>query len=69
MKVILSDNSRICSGQRDDAGTFVLCCSNELYEDDCLKKTCTFPQSLVILGCMSGKGTGEMAVSPSSLNA
>uniref|UniRef100_A0A8C5I7Z6 Tc1-like transposase DDE domain-containing protein n=1 Tax=Gouania willdenowi TaxID=441366 RepID=A0A8C5I7Z6_GOUWI len=36
---------------------------------DCLKKTCTFPQSLTIWGCMSGKGTGEMAVITSSINA
>uniref|UniRef100_A0A4W6EFN8 Tc1-like transposase DDE domain-containing protein n=1 Tax=Lates calcarifer TaxID=8187 RepID=A0A4W6EFN8_LATCA len=33
------------------------------------KKTCKFPQSLMIWGCMSGKGTGEMAVITSSINA
>ncbi len=69
MKVIFSDESRICIGQGDDAGTFVWCRSNEIYEDDCLKKTCKFPQSLMIWSCMSGKGTGEMAVITSSINA
>lgn len=69
MKVIFSDESRICIGQGDDAGTFVWCCSSEIYKDDCLKKTSKFPQSLMIWGCMSGKGTGEMAVVKSSINA
>uniref|UniRef100_A0A3B3YD15 Uncharacterized protein n=1 Tax=Poecilia mexicana TaxID=48701 RepID=A0A3B3YD15_9TELE len=35
----------------------------------CLKKTTKFPQSLMIWGCMSGKGTGEMTVVNSSINA
>uniref|UniRef100_A0A3Q3AU23 Tc1-like transposase DDE domain-containing protein n=1 Tax=Kryptolebias marmoratus TaxID=37003 RepID=A0A3Q3AU23_KRYMA len=69
MKVIFSNESRICIGQGDDAGTFVWCCSSEIFADDCLKKTCRFPQSLMIWGCMSGKGTGEMAVITSSINA
>ncbi|KAL7380620.1 hypothetical protein ABVT39_020779 [Epinephelus coioides] len=51
MKVIFNDEPRICIGQGDDAGTFVWCRSNEIY--DCLKKTCKFPQSLMIWGCMS----------------
>uniref|UniRef100_A0A8C1NF85 Transposase Tc1-like domain-containing protein n=1 Tax=Cyprinus carpio TaxID=7962 RepID=A0A8C1NF85_CYPCA len=69
MRVIFSDESRICIGQGDDAGTFVWCRSNEIYEDNCLKKTCKFPQSLMIWGCMSGKGMGEMTVITSSINA
>ncbi|KAF7709014.1 hypothetical protein HF521_018071 [Silurus meridionalis] len=32
-------------------------------------KTCKFPQSLMIWGCMSGKGMGEMTVITSSINA
>uniref|UniRef100_A0A3B1IG59 Transposase Tc1-like domain-containing protein n=1 Tax=Astyanax mexicanus TaxID=7994 RepID=A0A3B1IG59_ASTMX len=69
MKVIFSDESRICIGQGDDAGTFVWCRSSEIYEEACLKKTTKFPQSLMIWGCMSGKGTGEMTVVNSSINA
>ncbi|CAI9615191.1 unnamed protein product [Staurois parvus] len=46
MNVIFSDESRICIGQGDDAITFVWCCSNEMYKDDCLKKTCKVSQSL-----------------------
>ncbi|CAJ0964526.1 unnamed protein product [Ranitomeya imitator] len=69
MKVLFSDESRICIGQGDDAGTFVWCRSNEIYKDDCLKRTCKFPQSLMIWGCMSGKDTGESAVITASINA
>uniref|UniRef100_A0A3B5QWB7 Tc1-like transposase DDE domain-containing protein n=1 Tax=Xiphophorus maculatus TaxID=8083 RepID=A0A3B5QWB7_XIPMA len=69
MKVVFSDESRICIGQGDDAGTFVWCRSSEIYEEACLKKTTKFPQSLMIWGCMSGKGTGEMTVVNSSINA
>uniref|UniRef100_A0A3B1JDA5 Tc1-like transposase DDE domain-containing protein n=1 Tax=Astyanax mexicanus TaxID=7994 RepID=A0A3B1JDA5_ASTMX len=69
MKVIFSDESRICIGQGDDAGTFVWCRSSEIYEEACLKKTTKFPQSLMIWGCMSGKGTGEMTVVNFSINA
>ncbi|CAJ0960620.1 unnamed protein product [Ranitomeya imitator] len=43
MKVIFSDESQICIGQGYDAGTFVWCRSNEIYKDDCLKRTCKFP--------------------------
>ncbi|XP_057711176.1 uncharacterized protein LOC130928518 isoform X2 [Corythoichthys intestinalis] len=42
--------SRICIGQGDDAGTFVWCCSSEIYQDDCRKKTSKFPQSFKALG-------------------
>uniref|UniRef100_A0A3B5QEL9 Transposase Tc1-like domain-containing protein n=1 Tax=Xiphophorus maculatus TaxID=8083 RepID=A0A3B5QEL9_XIPMA len=69
MKVVFSDESRICIGQGDDAVTFVWCHSSEIYEEACLKKTTKFPQSLMIWGCMSGKGTGEMTVVNSSINA
>lgn len=31
-------------------------------ENDYMKKTCKFSQSLMIWVCLSGKGTGEMAV-------
>ncbi|CAJ0951568.1 unnamed protein product [Ranitomeya imitator] len=54
MNVVFSDESRICIGQGDDDGTFVWCRSNEIYKDDCLKRTCRSPQSLMIWGCMSG---------------
>ena len=37
MKVIFSDESRICIGQWDDAGAFIEGRSNEAYEDDRLK--------------------------------
>lgn len=68
MKVIFSDESRICIGEGDDAGTFAWCCSKEIYDDNWLKKTCKFPQSM-IWGCMSAKGIREMAVITSSINA
>ncbi len=58
MKAIFSDESRICIGQGDDAGTFVWCRSNEMYKDECLKKT-TKPNSFMIWGCRSVKGPGE----------
>uniref|UniRef100_A0A3B5QEB2 Uncharacterized protein n=1 Tax=Xiphophorus maculatus TaxID=8083 RepID=A0A3B5QEB2_XIPMA len=45
--------------------TFDVQCSHTA----CLKKTTKFPQSLMIWGCMSGKGTGEMTVVNSSINA
>lgn len=32
----------------------------EVYDDNYLKKTCKFPQSLMKRGCMSGKGMGEI---------
>uniref|UniRef100_A0A3B1K8U5 Uncharacterized protein n=1 Tax=Astyanax mexicanus TaxID=7994 RepID=A0A3B1K8U5_ASTMX len=48
---------------------FVWCRSSEIYEEACLRKTTKFPQSLMIWGCMSGKGTGEMTVVNSSINA
>uniref|UniRef100_A0A3B3QGW8 Transposase Tc1-like domain-containing protein n=1 Tax=Paramormyrops kingsleyae TaxID=1676925 RepID=A0A3B3QGW8_9TELE len=69
MKVVFSDESRICIGQGDDAGMFVWCHPNETYKDDCLKKTSKFPQSLMIWGCMSGKGPGQMAIITSTINA
>lgn len=37
--------------------------------DNCLRKTCKFPQSLRIRGCMSGICTGDMTVITSSINA
>uniref|UniRef100_A0A672IF62 Tc1-like transposase DDE domain-containing protein n=1 Tax=Salarias fasciatus TaxID=181472 RepID=A0A672IF62_SALFA len=53
----------------DDAGNLVWCCSSEIYKEDYLKKTSKFPQSLMIWGCVSGKGSGETAVVKSSINA
>uniref|UniRef100_A0A672FA08 Tc1-like transposase DDE domain-containing protein n=1 Tax=Salarias fasciatus TaxID=181472 RepID=A0A672FA08_SALFA len=44
-------------------------CSSKIYKEDCLKKTSKFPQSLMIWGYMSGKGSGEKAVVKSSINA
>lgn len=35
------------SGQGDDAGNLVLCCCSETDKDDCMKKTSTFPHSVV----------------------
>uniref|UniRef100_A0A3B5QLB3 Uncharacterized protein n=1 Tax=Xiphophorus maculatus TaxID=8083 RepID=A0A3B5QLB3_XIPMA len=49
--------------------TFMCSIMNDLTEEACLKKTTKFPQSLMIWGCMSGKGTGEMTVVNSSINA
>ncbi len=68
MKAIFSDESRICIGQRDVTETFVWCHSNKMYKDDCLKKTITFPNSLMIWGCMSGVGPAEMAIHSSTVN-
>ncbi len=69
MKVIFSDESQICNGQGDDAETFVLCRSNEMYKDDCLKETTKFPNSFMIWGSVSGKGPGEMAILTSTVNS
>uniref|UniRef100_A0A3B1IEA9 Tc1-like transposase DDE domain-containing protein n=1 Tax=Astyanax mexicanus TaxID=7994 RepID=A0A3B1IEA9_ASTMX len=64
---------KISSGQGSELKnlhwTFVWCRSSEIYEEACLKKTTKFPQSLMIWGCMSGKGTGEMTVVNSTINA
>ena len=38
MKMIFSDESRICTSQGDDAETFISGRSNEAYKDDCPKK-------------------------------
>lgn len=69
MKVIFSDETRICIGHGDDAETFVWCRANEVYKDECLKKTAKFPQSFLVWGCMSGKGPGEIAIITSTVNA
>ena len=53
----LSDEPQICVGEVDDARIFVWCRSTETYEDECLKKINTFPES-VIQVCMSGNGAG-----------
>ena len=60
-KAKFSGELRICIGQGDDAGTFVWCRSNEIYENDCLKKTCKI--SIVI------DDKGLRAVVTSSKNA
>ena len=44
-KVTFSDESQICIGQEDDAGTFVWRRENEAYSDDCIKKQVKFPKS------------------------
>ena len=48
MKVIFSDELKFCISQGDDAESFVKCCLNKIYEDDCEKKTSKFPYSLMI---------------------
>lgn len=56
------------SKDRDDAGTFAWCSSNEIYKDDCLK-TIKCPHSFMIRSCMPGKGLRNMAVNTSAVNA
>lgn len=46
MKVIFTDQSPICFGQGDDAGTIIWCCSNETYKDDAWRKPSHFPTYL-----------------------
>uniref|UniRef100_A0A3B1JS01 Uncharacterized protein n=1 Tax=Astyanax mexicanus TaxID=7994 RepID=A0A3B1JS01_ASTMX len=50
MKVIFSDESRICIGQGDDAGTFVWCRSSEIYEEGLCQV------------CFAASGPGQLAM-------
>lgn len=62
MKIIFRDQLQICIGRGDDTGTFI---PLEIHKDRCLKKTCTFQQSMMISGYVSGKCTWEAVITPS----
>jgi len=68
MKVIFRDESPVCFGQGDDAGTLVWCRSNETQKDD-EDENEHISTITDDMGLMSGKGPGKMAASNSTGNA
>lgn len=67
-KVIFSDESKICVGSGDDAGRFVWRLPTEKFQENCLRSSTKFPQSLIIWGCMSSKGTGRICLLKTTVN-
>lgn len=58
--VIFTDEAKfdVCLG---DFRKRVIRKSSEAYENDCLKRMVKFPKSIMVWGCMSAQGTGELA--------
>lgn len=57
---IISDEARfeVCVG---DNRKRVIRRPSEAYNNDCLKRTVKFPKSVMVWGCMSAQGLGELA--------
>lgn len=66
--VIWSDESRfeVCVG---DERKRVIRTSKEPFHKDCLKRTVKFPASLMVWGCMSGRGVGNLYFVDGLVNA
>ena len=67
MKMIFRNESRICNGQGNNAGTFIWYCSN-LTKGDNQKETIQFPQVINGVG-MSFQGSKEMVIITTTINA
>lgn len=66
--IIFSDESKfdVCVG---DARKRVIRKSTEAYNKDCLKRTVKFPASVMVWGCMSSKGVGQLHFIDGIVNA
>lgn len=66
--VIFSDESRfdVCLG---DFRKRVIRKQTEAFDNDCLKRTVKFPKSLMVWGCMSSQGVGELAFVEGTMNS
>lgn len=64
MKGIFRDESPSCIDQGYDAGTCVLCFTNEKYKEDCMKKTIQYSHSFIICGVIM-----EMTITTIAVNA
>ena len=68
MQVIFIDESGIFIGLSDDAGIFILCCSNETDKDDFPENTNKFPNLFMKRNCMSFKWIWKMAIITQIIN-
>lgn len=66
--VIYSDESQfeVCIG---DHRKRVIRTNAEAYQNDCLKRTVKFPKSLMVWGCMSAQGVGQLAFIEGRVNS
>lgn len=66
--VIFSDESRfeVCLG---DNRKRVIRQPSEAYNNDCLKRTVKFPKSIMVWGCMSAQGVGQLAFIDGTVNS
>lgn len=66
--VIFSDESKfdVCVG---DTRKRVIRKKDEAYHKDCLKRTVKFPASVMVWGCFSAKGVGQLHFIEGTVNA
>lgn len=66
--IIFSDESKfdVCTG---DDRKRVIRKKTEAYNRDCLKRTVKFPASIMVWGCMSAKGVGQLHFINGTVNA
>lgn len=66
--IIFSDESKfdVCVG---DSRKRVIRTKSETYHKDCLKRTVKFPASVMVWGCMSAKGVGNLHFIDGTINA
>lgn len=68
-KVIFSDESKICIGGGGDVGRFVWRLPAEKFHPQCLRSSVKFPSSLMIWGCMSARGLGNLCILKTTVNS
>lgn len=66
--IVFSDESRF-ELSVGDSGSKVIRTKKEAYHRDCLKRTVKFPASVMVWGCMSAKGLGQLCFVENSINA
>lgn len=66
--VIFTDESRfdVCLG---DCRKRIIRNKSEAYKNDCLKRTVKFPKSVMVWGCMSAQGVGELSFIEGNVNS
>lgn len=66
--IIFSDEStfQVCTGE---SKTKVIRKSNEAFHSDCLNRQVKFPASVMIWGCMSSKGVGQLQFIDGTVNS
>ncbi|KAI4894106.1 hypothetical protein NFI96_020168, partial [Prochilodus magdalenae] len=67
-KVVFSDESRFCISFGDQ-GPRVWRRGGETYNHECVKRSVKFPQSVMVWGCMSARGVGELCFLKKTVNA